>query len=121
MGCHPRSGRRHLEGPESANASKGGTLGAVVGIIPAFFTFGASIPLGAAIGSGIGLGCGAAAGGAAGLVSGTAYANKAEMTRSVSRCKDYVKDQAAHIQDRASVSVSAVARKLRKSGTGGTA
>lgn len=93
----------------------GGAVGAVVGIIPAFFTFGLSIPLGAAVGSGIGLGCGAAAGGAAGLASGVGYANKAEMTRSVSRCKDYVKDQAAHIQDRASVSASAVTRKLGRS------
>jgi len=105
----------------------GGTAGAVVGIIPAFFTFGLSIPLGAAIGSGIGLGCGAAAGGAAGLASGAAYANKAEMTRSVSssayRCKYYVKDQAAQcpclqdIKDIASVSVSAVTRKLGRNVT----
>jgi hypothetical protein len=99
----------------------GGAVGGLIGIIPAVFTFGLSIPLGAAIGSGIGLGCGAAAGGAAGLASGAVYANKAEMTRHASRCKDYVKDQASQLQDTASVSMSAVTRKLRRSGTGGTA
>lgn len=99
----------------------GGTVGAVIGLIPALFTFGLSIPLGAVMGSGIGLGCGAAAGGAAGFASGAAYANRTEMTRSASMYKDYVKDQASHIQGKASVSMSEVARRLRRSGTGGTA
>jgi hypothetical protein len=99
----------------------GGTVGGLIGVIPAVFTFGLSIPLGAAIGSGIGLGCGAAAGGAAGLASGAAYANKAEMTRHASRCRGYVNDQASQLQNAASVSMSAVTRKLRRSGTRGTA
>ena len=96
-------------------------MGSIIGLIPAIFTFGLSIPLGAVMGGGIGLGCGAAAGGATGFASGAAYANRSEMTRSASMCKDYVKDQASHVQGRASVSISAVARRLRKSGTGGTA
>jgi hypothetical protein len=92
----------------------GGAVGAVVGIIPALFTFGLSIPLGAAIGSGVGLGCGAAAGGAVGLASGAVYTNKAEMARSASMYTAYVKDQASHIQGRASAAMPTL--RLRSSG-----
>jgi len=45
----------------------GGTIGAAVGIIPAFLTFGLSIPLGAALGSGCGVAVGGLAGGATGM------------------------------------------------------
>lgn len=48
----------------------GGSFGAAVGLIPAIFTFGVSVPLGAAVGGTCGLLTGAAAGGTAGLVSG---------------------------------------------------
>lgn len=48
----------------------GSSLGAACGMLPALFTFGASIPLGAAVGGTCGLITGAAAGGTAGLVGG---------------------------------------------------
>merc|ERR1740121_2963545 len=46
-------------GGGAAGLVSGGAIGAAIGIVPAFFTFGLSIPVGAAIGSGVG----AAAGG----------------------------------------------------------
>merc|ERR1719230_2263710 len=52
-------------------ATGGGTgtiIGAAVGVVPALFTFGLSIPVGAAIGGGIGL----CAGGSVGAVGGGA-------------------------------------------------
>mmetsp|Transcript_22449 Transcript_22449/g.40519 ORF Transcript_22449/g.40519 Transcript_22449/m.40519 type:complete len:367 (+) Transcript_22449:48-1148(+) len=48
----------------------GGALGAACGVIPAVFTFGLSIPIGAAIGSGAGLFAGTAVGGSIGAVGG---------------------------------------------------
>eukprot|EP00928_Gymnodinium_smaydae_P084968 TRINITY_DN68263_c0_g1_i1.p1 TRINITY_DN68263_c0_g1~~TRINITY_DN68263_c0_g1_i1.p1 ORF type:complete len:227 (+),score=29.10 TRINITY_DN68263_c0_g1_i1:80-682(+) len=48
----------------------GGVVGAACGVLPAIFTFGLSIPIGAAIGSSVGLGVGTAVGGTTGLVAG---------------------------------------------------
>lgn len=62
----------------------GGLLGATVGVVPAIFTFGLSIPICAALGSGLGCAAGSAMGGAAGAMgggaAGVAYAhyNKAK-------------------------------------------
>jgi len=50
----------------------GGALGAAIGVIPAVFTFGLSIPIGAAIGSGAGICTGTALGGSIGVVGGGA-------------------------------------------------
>jgi len=50
----------------------GGAIGAAVGVIPAFFTFGLSIPIGAAIGGGTGLVVGTAGGATVGAVGGGA-------------------------------------------------
>lgn len=50
----------------------GGLFGAAVGTVPAVFTFGLSIPIGAAIGGGVGLCIGAVSGTCAGLVGGGA-------------------------------------------------
>eukprot|EP00747_Dinoflagellata_sp_TGD_P145416 gnl/TRDRNA2_/TRDRNA2_176586_c0_seq3.p1 gnl/TRDRNA2_/TRDRNA2_176586_c0~~gnl/TRDRNA2_/TRDRNA2_176586_c0_seq3.p1 ORF type:complete len:574 (+),score=134.02 gnl/TRDRNA2_/TRDRNA2_176586_c0_seq3:170-1891(+) len=50
----------------------GGAMGAAVGVIPALFTVGLSIPVGAAIGGGIGLFAGTATGGSVGAVCGGA-------------------------------------------------
>mmetsp|Transcript_13008 Transcript_13008/g.29533 ORF Transcript_13008/g.29533 Transcript_13008/m.29533 type:complete len:357 (-) Transcript_13008:110-1180(-) len=54
----------------------GGTAGAALGAVPALFTFGLSIPVGAVIGSAGGLVVGCTAGGTAGFLAGgsTAYA-----------------------------------------------
>lgn len=50
----------------------GGIAGAIVGIVPAIFTFGLSIPIGAAIGGGAGLCVGSTVGGTAGTIGGGA-------------------------------------------------
>merc|ERR1712126_690684 len=50
----------------------GAGVGAAVGVIPALFTFGLSIPLGAFIGGGTGLCVGTAVGSSAGFVGGGA-------------------------------------------------
>lgn len=56
----------------TAGTVVGGFTGAAVGILPAFFTFGLSIPVFAIIGSGAGLCLGATTGGGVGLVAGGA-------------------------------------------------
>merc|ERR1712232_1086571 len=50
----------------------GAGVGAAVGVVPAIFTFGLSIPIGAFIGGACGLCTGAVVGGSAGLVGGGA-------------------------------------------------
>lgn len=57
-------------GGGAAGFAAGGFMGAAVGVVPALFTFGLSIPIGAAIGSGAGLCAGTAVGGFVGLVGG---------------------------------------------------
>merc|ERR1719437_364824 len=57
-------------GGAGAGLLAGGVAGAAVGVLPALFTFGLSIPVGAAIGGGCGTHVGAAAGGSAGFVGG---------------------------------------------------
>lgn len=54
----------------SVGMATGATAGAIVGIVPAFFTFFLSVPFCAAIGGGIGAFCGVATGGSLGLVGG---------------------------------------------------
>jgi hypothetical protein len=60
----------------TAGAATGTTLGAaggaLIGLVPAIFTFGLSIPIGAVVGGGAGLCVGAAAGTATGFVGGGA-------------------------------------------------
>mmetsp|Transcript_71192 Transcript_71192/g.204144 ORF Transcript_71192/g.204144 Transcript_71192/m.204144 type:complete len:292 (+) Transcript_71192:3-878(+) len=48
----------------------GGVIGAVCGLVPAIFTFGLSIPIGAAIGGGVGCATGATVAGTAGFLGG---------------------------------------------------
>jgi len=59
-------------GGGAAGLVSGGMIGAAVGLVPALFTFGLSIPIGAAIGGGTGLCVGTAAGSTAGAVGGGA-------------------------------------------------
>ena len=49
-------------GGGAAGLVTGGAIGAVAGVVPAFVTFGASIPIFTAVGSGCGLVLGSAAG-----------------------------------------------------------
>jgi len=71
-------------GGAGAGLLTGGAVGAAVGILPALFTFGLSIPLGAVIGAGCGAAVGGAAGGTvgftgAGAVGFGAYTKRAEI------------------------------------------
>merc|ERR550532_2009818 len=62
----------------------GGAMGAVIGILPAIFTFGLSIPVGAVIGGGCGVAVGGVVGSSAGFTGGgvtgyLAYRKRAEI------------------------------------------
>eukprot|EP00933_Yihiella_yeosuensis_P021245 TRINITY_DN1685_c1_g1_i2.p1 TRINITY_DN1685_c1_g1~~TRINITY_DN1685_c1_g1_i2.p1 ORF type:complete len:361 (-),score=141.57 TRINITY_DN1685_c1_g1_i2:496-1578(-) len=97
----------------AAGSAAGGAIGAVagaaVGVVPALFTFGLSIPVGAAIGA-----CaGATAGGSAGLVGGGAV-GFAGFTY-----KKEIKDSAKYMKLKAIDSFENV-KSLVVSGTGGT-
>lgn len=59
-------------GGGAAGLLVGGAMGAATGLVPAFFTFGLSIPVFTAIGSGCGLATGTVVGGTIGLVGGGA-------------------------------------------------
>jgi len=90
----------------AAGLMTGGALGAAVGVIPAFFTFGLSIPIGAAIGGGTGLVVGTAGGATVGAVGGGAAGygvetHKKEIQNGMNlalaktnACRDYVKETA---------------------------
>merc|ERR1712217_58596 len=81
----------------------GGFMGTAVGVVPALFTFGLSIPRGAALGSGAGLCVGTVVGGTAGLVGGgvagcSVYSKQTDIRNSAGNawaklgsCKEYVK------------------------------
>jgi hypothetical protein len=90
--------------------SAGVLAGAAVGLVPALFTFGLSIPVGAAIGGSVGLftggSVGAVGGGAAGFAG---YTYRKELKESKEKTCDYVNKQVKGLKDRLS------------SGTGGTA
>merc|ERR1719265_2003976 len=89
----------------SAGLVAGGTIGAIVGFIPAIFTFGLSIPVGAAVGGGAGSCAGAVGGGTAGALGGSAagyglYQNRESISnaakrvaKKVSDCTKYTKDK----------------------------
>merc|ERR1719346_954775 len=57
-------------GGAATGLAAGGAIGAAVGVVPAIFTFGLSIPFCAVVGGGCGLAVGAAAGGTTGVVAG---------------------------------------------------
>jgi hypothetical protein len=56
----------------TGGALAGGAAGAAIGLVPALFTFGLSIPIGAVIGGGMGLCVGGATGATTGLAGGAA-------------------------------------------------
>jgi len=68
-------------GGGAAGLVAGGTLGAACGVPLSLFTFGLSIPVGAAVGSAAGACAGAVAGGTAGLVGGGAVGHKVHQKR----------------------------------------
>jgi len=112
-------------GAGSAGLVAGGAVGAAIGVVPAVFTFGLSIPIGAVMGGGAGLCVGTAAGGTAGFISGGAvgygaFSNRQGIEKLVrntvskaDQCKEYMMDK-----------TSASKQYLRAhliGGTGGTA
>jgi hypothetical protein len=68
-------------GGGAAGLVAGGTVGAACGVPLSLFTFGLSIPVGAAVGSAAGLCAGAITGGTAGLVGGGAAGHKIHQKR----------------------------------------
>ena len=83
--------------------ASGSMAGAVVGLVPALFTFGLSIPIGAVLGGGAGLCVGTAVGGTSGLVVGGAAGYKKDSIASGTKnvlaqagdCAHYAKEKAA--------------------------
>jgi len=101
----------------AAGTVAGGTVGilagAAVGVVPAIFTFGLSIPVGAAIG----LCTGAAAGGTAGVVGGGAagfggFTYRKEIAATAEYVRATAQSSAAQVTERV--------KSLVRSGTGGT-
>lgn len=109
----------------------GGAFGAVLGLAPALFTFGLSIPIGAALGSSTGLILGAAVGSATGAISGGAvgygtYARRADLAQGaqttaakLEECSNYVKIKATASAKFVKAGAAAVHTRL-VGGTGGT-
>lgn len=100
----------------------GGTIGAAVGVLPALFTFGLSIPIFAVVGGGMGL----AAGGSAGAVGGGAagyygYTYRKGLKNKATSLKTKVLDSADLVKGKVCDSASQVSKSLGFGGTGGTA
>jgi hypothetical protein len=113
--------------------ASGSIIGAAVGLVPALFTFGLSIPIGAAIGGGTGLCVGTAVGGTTGLVAGGAAGYKKDSISSGTKKVfaqagegfQYTKETAGasrqYVLKQVNSSASFLrARVQRISGTGGT-
>jgi len=99
----------------------GGVVGAVFAVPAAFFTFGLSIPVGAAVGAGAGLCVGTATGGAAGLVTGgaagySAHKHKDEIGNGVTGALS----KAKALKSKAAASPNMLLARVMAS-TGGTA
>eukprot|EP00418_Pyrodinium_bahamense_P081593 CAMPEP_0179062020 /NCGR_PEP_ID=MMETSP0796-20121207/26716_1 /TAXON_ID=73915 /ORGANISM="Pyrodinium bahamense, Strain pbaha01" /LENGTH=386 /DNA_ID=CAMNT_0020758921 /DNA_START=70 /DNA_END=1230 /DNA_ORIENTATION=+ len=120
-------------GGGATGLAAGSALGAAVGMVPALFTFGLSVPLGAAIGGGAGLVAGTAVGGAVGAIgAGAAGYGAYSKKEDLGRCADYVKAKAAEttglVKDTSAAALGRVVEKasaagsrlVGRSGTGGT-
>merc|ERR1712187_1047065 len=115
--------------------ASGGAVGAAIGLVPAVFTFGLSIPFFTVVGAGMGLVSGAATGGSLGFVGGGAagygvYTKKDDIRRftanSVQQVRSGAISSAALVREgavgaraKAAESVTAVRTKLRAA-TGGS-
>lgn len=111
----------------------GGTTGALLGLVPAVFTFGLSIPIGAVMGGSAGLVMGAAAGTTAGAIGGSvagygAYAKRKDILSEVSSAVEKGKSVAEGVQVRTHALVGYIGKQASSissriglsSGTGGT-
>jgi len=111
-------------GGAAAGFATGGAIGAAVGVVPALFTFGLSIPVFAAIGSGCGLATGAVVGGTTGLVGGGAtgygvYTKRDAIGSTVTNTLSKVDSAAKLVKEKASTSADYVRNRLGGA-TGGT-
>lgn len=103
----------------SAGAVAGGTLGAAFGTVPALFTFGMSIPLGAAVGSSIGLCAGVVTGGTVGFWGGggagagcIALSKQQHIGACISCARETANSVAGVVRDRANLSASFVRTRI---------
>jgi len=109
----------------------GSVIGAACGVPAAFFTFGLSIPIGAAMGGVTGLCAGAVSGGAVGLLGGGATARSVHNHKDdikgsamgalnkASGCKDYMANKAKGYKDSA-VEKTMIVKSRFVGGTGET-
>merc|ERR1719394_779276 len=98
----------------------GSTVGAAVGVVPAFFTFGLSIPVFAAVGGGCGMVAGTTLGAASGLLGGgmtgyVSYTRRDAISNSMSSTLNKVDDCKKKVLD-----VADSMRHRLVGGTGGT-
>lgn len=109
--------------------ASGSMAGAMVGLVPAIFTFGLSIPIGAVLGGGAGLCFGSAVGGTTGLVVGGAAGYKKDgISSGTKNVLAQVGDRAQSAKEKASASLQFVQSSVQArgramiggSGTGGT-
>merc|ERR1712232_1534542 len=95
----------------------GTMVGAACGLIPAVFTFGLSIPIGAAIGGSTGLVAGTVAGGAAGFVGGgvagrTAHKHREQIGDKVAAVASKASDLRAAVQEKSSECLDRISEKV---------
>jgi hypothetical protein len=108
----------------AAGLTTGAVIGAACGVVPAFFTFGLSIPIGAALGGATGLCAGTVAGGTAGLVGGglagrSAHNNQDAIQNRMKGSKDFMAEKTKGYKDFV-VGKSADLRTRLVGGTGGS-
>merc|ERR1719343_1789687 len=105
----------------TAGLATGASVGAAVGLVPAIFTFGLSIPVGAAIGGSIGATTGGTVGfGTGGVLGYGIYTKRKEIKDAAGSVKVFVKTKAQEATRAATSAVNTVKTKLSGS-TGSTA
>jgi len=106
-----------------AGLATGAVAGAAAGLPLALFTFGLSVPVGAAIGGSAGVAVGATVGGTAGAVSGAAVGYGYEQRDQINAGLDSAKARAAactnYVKETAISSKDAMAAKLRRTSAAG--
>jgi len=105
-------------GGAAAGIATGGTVGAAVGLLPALFTFGLSIPVFAVVGGGCGLVAGSTLGGATGAVAGAggyqAYTRREAIKAYVGKTSQQVRATAGAMSQRVRGKVDAAMVSFKK-------
>lgn len=102
----------------------GGAIGAAVGVIPALFTFGLSIPIGAAIGGGAGLCVGVTVGSTVGFIGGgaagcSAYSRRDSLRSGALGAWKRASDCSGSVKERARSSASYLKQRLARGAVDG--